>query len=236
MSKILVINNSGNVGKSFISREMIYPNMSDCKIVEVESNNSSSSEFNVQTEKISGNNFEKLNRLFMRNDNLVIDLGASQIEKFFEELEQNDKEILEEIDLIIVPVIPNIKEIEDTLTLLEELKKVDLGIKIEVILNRCRDIKKFDFFIQEAKNIGFKVDTNLSLQEYKAISSLEEEKILTTEIIANDKDYKKLAKEAYRNNDEELGDKYSDMYLLKSGSKAIREDLNKIYTSLMSKI
>jgi len=93
----------------------------------IESNNSSSSAFKVSTLKISGNDFEQLNRQIMMNDDLVLDLGASQIEKFFEEFQQNSS-ILEEIDFIVVPVIPNIKEIEDTLVLLEILKNANLGI------------------------------------------------------------------------------------------------------------
>jgi len=235
--KSLIINNSGNVGKSFISREMIYPNLKDDRlIVEIETHNSSSSNFNVDTKKLSGDDFTELNRLFFQYDDLVIDLGASQIEKFFTELKQNDKEVLNEIDLIIIPVIPNVKEIEDTLVLLEQLQKLNLDIKIEVILNRCRDLKKFDFFISEAKALNYNIDTSLQLQDYRAISDLEEDKILTTEIIASDKDFKNLAKEAYKNNNKRLGNKMSDMYMLKSAAKAIRNDLDRVYALLLTKI
>ena len=233
--KILMLNNSGNVGKSFISRELIYPNLDDDKIiVEVETHNSSSSNFNANTVKISGDDFSQLSKLFFQYDDLVVDLGASQIEKFFNELQLNDKEVLDEIDLIILPVIPNIKEIEDTLVLLQQLNKLDLGIQVKVILNRCRDIKKFDFFMSEAKELGYKINTKLQLQDYRAIQDLEEDKILTTEILASDKDYKQEAKQAYKNGDKELGDKLSDLYMLRSAAKAIRKDLNRVYALLIS--
>lgn len=234
--KILVINNSGNVGKSFISRELLYPNLiaEDKKIIEIESNNSSSSAFKVETLKISGNDFETLNRQIMMNDDLVLDLGASQIEKFFAEFQQNDS-ILEEIDFIIVPVIPNIKEIEDTLVLLEILKNANLGIRIEIILNRCQDINKYKFFIDEAKERGFNIDTNLQLQDYKAIAELEENKYLTNEILGSEKDFKALAKESYKANNIEEADMYSDMYLLQKQSVTIRKDLDQIYALLIAK-
>ena len=233
--KILILNNSGNVGKSFISRELIYPNLNDDKIiVEVETHNSSSSNFNVNTVKISGDDFSQLSKLFFQYDDLVVDLGASQIEKFFNELRLNDKEVLDEIDLIVLPVIPNIKEVEDTLVLLQQLNKLDLGIQVKVILNRCRDIKKFDFFMNEAKELGYKINTKLQLQDYRAIQDLEEDKILTTEILASDKDYKQEAKQAYRNDDKALGDKLSDLYMLRSAAKAIRKDLDRVYALLIS--
>ena len=233
--KILMLNNSGNVGKSFISRELIYPNLDDDKIiVEIETHNSSSSNFNANTVKISGDDFSQLSKLFFQYDDLVVDLGASQIEKFFNELRLNDKEVLDEIDLIVLPVIPNIKEVEDTLVLLQQLNKLDLGIQVKVILNRCRDIKKFDFFMSEAKELGYKINTKLQLQDYRAIQDLEEDKILTTEILASDKDYKQEAKQAYRNGDKELGDKLSDLYMLRSAAKAIRKDLDRVYALLIS--
>ena len=233
--KILIVNNSGNVGKSFLSRELFLPNLKDGKIVEIETHNSSSSGFDVETIKINGNEIQKLNKLFFQNDDLIVDLGASQIEKFFDELKQIDISILDEIDLIVVPVIPNIKEVEDTLVLLEQLKDLDLGIKIEIILNRCEMLKKFDFFIDEAEARDYKIDTNLQLQDYRAIADLEENKLLTNEILNSDKDYKKEAKEAYKAGDNELGDKLSDMYLLKKQAKAIRNDLDKVFALLIAK-
>ena len=233
--KILIVNNSGNVGKSFLSRELFLPNMKNAKIVEIETHNSSSSAFNIETNKINGNEIQELNKLFFRNDDLIVDLGASQIEKFFNELQQIDMSILDEIDLIVVPAIPNIKEVEDTLVILDELRDLDLGIRIEIILNRCEMLKKFDFFIDEAKARKYKIDTNLQLQDYRAIADLEENKLLTTEILNSDKDYKKEAKEAYKNGDDETGDKLSDLYLLKKQAKAIRRDLDRVFALLIAK-
>jgi len=233
--KILIVNNSGNVGKSFLSRELFLPNMENGKIVEIETHNSSSSGFDVETVKIQGDEIQELNKLFFQNDDLIVDLGASQIEKFFNELKQIDISILDEIDMIVVPVIPNIKEVEDTLVLLEQLKDLDLGIRIEIILNRCEMLKKFDFFIDEAKARDYKIDTNLQLQDYRAIADLEENKLLTSEILNSDKDYKKEAKEAYKNGDNELGDNMSDMYMLKKQATAIRNDLDRVFALLIAK-
>ena len=52
--KILIMNNSGNVGKSLITREVFYQNfLSDNKMVlEIESRNASSSNFNMQVVRI----------------------------------------------------------------------------------------------------------------------------------------------------------------------------------------
>ena len=233
--KILIVNNSGNVGKSFLSRELFYPNMKDAKIVEIESRNSSSTGFNIELNKITGNEIQELNQLFIKNDDLIIDLGSSQIEIFFNELQQMNMSILDEIDLIVVPVIPNTKEVEDTLVILDELRDLDLGIRIEIILNRCEMLKKFDFFIAEAKARKYIIDTNLRLQDYRAIGDLEDDKLLTTEILNSDKDYKAEAKAAYKNGDDETGDKLSDLYLLKNQAKEIRRDLDRVFALLIAK-
>ena len=61
--KICVLNSSGNVGKSTITREVFYPRMKDCEVVEIESINSSNSSFNMKTVKFEGSeNFENLDR------------------------------------------------------------------------------------------------------------------------------------------------------------------------------
>lgn len=252
--KILLVNNSGNVGKSFLSRELFLPNMPNAKIVEIETHNSSSSSFKIETIKLNGADIQDLNKLFFKEDDLIVDLGASQIENFFKHLKQVDLSVLDEIDLIVIPVIPNIKEIEDTLVLIQQLQNLNLNIKIEVVLNRCEVLKKFDFFIEEAKERNIIVNTNLVLQDYRAIADLEENKMLTTEILGSDRDYKREAKEAFKkaandvveiktNEDgveEEvdfnlLGDKISDFYLLQKQSKAIREDLDKVFALLIAK-
>ena len=233
--KILIVNNSGNVGKSFLSRELFLPNMENGKIVEIETHNSSSSGFDVETVKIQGDEIQELNQLFIKNDDLIIDLGSSQIEIFFNELQQMNMSILDEIDLIVIPAIPNTKEVEDTLVILDELRDLDLGIRIEIILNRCEMLKKFDFFIAEAKERKYKIDTNLRLQDYRVIGDLEDDKLLTTEILNSDKDYKAEAKAAYKNGDDETGDKLSDLYLLKNQAKEIRRDLDRVFALLIAK-
>ena len=112
MNKIMIINNSGNVGKSFLSRELFFPHLVDgAKIIEIETNNSSSSKYNIETIKIDGDDFETLNRQVLMSDDYVIDLGASQIEKMLIQLDAN-RNIFEDIDMIIVPTIPNVKEID----------------------------------------------------------------------------------------------------------------------------
>jgi len=105
--KIAMINDSGNVGKSLLSRELFYQNMKNGIIIEVETSNSSSAKFasngKINLEKIYGDEFDKLFSLMYQYDEFVVDVGKSQLERFLKELSKSS-EILNEFDFIVVPV------------------------------------------------------------------------------------------------------------------------------------
>lgn len=232
--KVMLINNSGNVGKSFFSREFFYPNMSDPLIVEIESNNDSSTDFDLNIEKITAKKLEKLNQFLLMNDDVIVDLGASQIENFLENLSNYD-DLLEEIDLIVVPVPDNRKMHKDSLTVLDLLNEAKLGIDIEIFLNQCSDIDDFDFFIAEAKARNFVIDKNLIFEKFKVVKTLDEDTLLSSFVAKSEKDFKSLAKEAYKSGDKGQGDDYADKHLLKGQCKVMREFLDKRYAYLISK-
>ena len=123
--KILIANNSGNVGKSFIAREVFYKNIkSDDKIIiEVESRNSSSQKFkNVNSVKVDGNDLENVFNLMYEHDEYIIDIGASQIIPLFTELDKSTGVDEDDIDMIIVPVTADDKIHDDSITTLKALK------------------------------------------------------------------------------------------------------------------
>jgi len=231
--KIMILNNSGNVGKSFFSREFFLPNFEDGKIVEIESNNSSSSNFDIDVEKITAKEIARLNEFTLQYDNLIIDVGASQIENFFERLKQYDN-LLYEIDLIVVPVPENTKEMEDSIIVLETLSELELGIPIKIFLNKVENLSEFDFFIDEAEVRNYKIDNNLIFEKYLVVKDLDKNKILSSTITNSKKDFREMAKEAYKSGDTEKGKDLAKKVTLQQQCIALRKDLDKKFAYLIS--
>jgi hypothetical protein len=232
MKKILITNNSGNVGKSFISRELFYSNFkSNSKvIIEIESNNSSSESYkNVNTKKMEGKDLSTLFDNIFEHDEFVIDVGASQIIPFFTELQKSGGIDEDDIDLIIVPVTSDSKIQNDSIKTLSILNNLDLNKKVKVIFNRVDNISDIQTFIKKAKEIGYQVDPNLRILNYDAINKISELYLTVTELSQSKKDYKTLAKKAVLDKNLEEKEKYAKLYTLKKYADGIVKNLNVVY-------
>ncbi len=232
--KVMILNNSGNVGKSFLARELFYFNMQnvcdDVALIEIETHNSASSKFNLDTIKISGKELNTLYKQLLINDCIVVDVGASNIIALFEELAKNDvNNIIDEIDYFVVPVNTKAKIQDDTLKIL--LALIELGVpreKIKVVFNAVDNIKQMNAFIQKASKI-VDIDENLIINEYQYLNEIEKMGVTTHQLANSEKDYKALAKEAYRSGDIEKGDKYADLSLMQGSAKKITEKLRELF-------
>ena len=232
--KIMILNNSGNVGKSFITRELFYFNMQsncdDVALIEIETHNSASSKFGIDTLKISGKELSTLFKQILMSDCAIIDVGASNIVALFEELAKNNAgNIIEEIDYFVVPVTPKAKIQDDSLKVLYALQSLNVPKeKIKVIFNAVYNIKQMNVFIQKSKEI-VDINENLVILEYEYLNEIEKMGVTTYQLANSDKDYKALAKEAYKNGDMEKGDKYADLSLMQGSAKKITEKLKEIF-------
>lgn len=137
MSVIAIINFSGNVGKSTLTNELFRPRMKDYKFFAVESINASGS---PEEEKRRASEFNKMyEEILLDYDNAILDIGASNVEDFMSKLNENVGSH-EDFDLFIVPIVPDDKQIEDSLKTIEVLNA--LGVpnnKITVIFNRIEN-------------------------------------------------------------------------------------------------
>jgi len=233
--KVAIINDSGNVGKSLLSRELFYPKMENGIIIEVETSNSSSKKFakNMNIKKIYGDEFDTLFTLMYQYDNFVLDIGKSQIERFLKELKKSD-EILDDIDLIIIPVTSDDKIQEDTLKLLEILDNMGVKDKVRVILNRADNLREFNEFINEAKEINYKIDTNLRILNYDVFKKLGRASKNAFELANDDRDLKAMSQKAFRSGNEEDGTILAELDYMKKFSKGITKNMDKIYALLLA--
>lgn len=235
--KILVVNNSGNVGKSFLSRELFY-NMFDNEskvIIEVETHNSSSSKYEaINSIKFDGDDLTSVFDSMLSYEDYVVDVGASQIIPFFKELEKSGGVDEEDIDLVIVPVTGDDKIQDDSLKTLKVLENMKFKEKTRVVFNRVDNKSEVEDFIENAKNIGYELNTDLMILNYDAINKISKLNITINYLANSSKDYKGLAKQAAKESN--LKDKagYAEMYTLQKYSKGIENNLSKVYNLLLA--
>ena len=80
--KIAVVNFSGNVGKSTVARHLLLPRVRGAELIAVESSNAY--EGQSRGHALRGRQFGELQEYLQTVDNVVVDVGASNIEDLLE--------------------------------------------------------------------------------------------------------------------------------------------------------
>lgn len=130
--KIAVINFSGNVGKTTVSRHLLAPRLNNCQVIAVESINSDG---NAEAEAIRGKQFGELMEALGVMDDAVVDIGASNVEDFVNLMKQY-RGSHEDFDYFVVPTVSKAKQQRDTISTIDAL--AELGIpakKIRLVFN-----------------------------------------------------------------------------------------------------
>jgi len=133
--RIAVISFSGNVGKTTIARHLLLPRMPGARIISIESINAGDDEGHV----IKGRQFAELQEYLQVVDNVIVDIGASNIEDLLS-LMRRYRGSHDDFDFFIVPAVPTIKQQRDTMATLAELSR--LGVppeKVRVVFNMVED-------------------------------------------------------------------------------------------------
>lgn len=207
--KIAIVNNSGNVGKSTLCQYMLAPVMPDAEIIRVETiNNDGDSE----GEKLKADAFVKIFDTIMGSDDVLVDVGSSNIEIFMEKMTHEFEGSHIFIDYFLIPLTPDEKQQIDTVNMI--LSLIDLGVdndKIKIVFNRTDKKKTLPeqftklFDNDDLNNVGFTIDENQpsvnntdifkTINEagynYKEISLLNMDKLKADLKESKDKDEKK---------------------------------------------
>ena len=123
---IAVMNNSGNVGKSMICDNLLKQRIPNANLIKIETINSDGT-----TDKtISAKNIKHVFEQIDSSDISIIDIGASNIENFTNNLKKLNG-AHEDIDFFFIPTTPKPKQQTDTINTIEEL--LDIGVDVEQI-------------------------------------------------------------------------------------------------------
>lgn len=133
--KLAVISFSGNVGKSTITRHLLAPRLPGARVIAVESINADEG----QSQSLRGFQFGELQEYLQSVDDVVVDIGASNVEELMR-LMHRYRDSHEEFDCFIVPTVPPPKQQQDTIATLADLHAVGVAPdRIQVIFNMVDD-------------------------------------------------------------------------------------------------
>jgi hypothetical protein len=232
--KIAVINFSGNVGKTTIARHLLLPRMKGAEIVSVESANADEQE----ADALRGKDFAHLQQYMLATDNLIVDIGASNVEDLLK-LMGKFKGSHEDFDYYVVPCVPDVKQQKDTANTVNELVKM-MGVapgKIKIVLNRVEDgdhpQKQFTPLISFLTvNSMAAIESRAHLTDNEIYQRLKQDGRSITELSADKTDYKKLiAGEADHDKKVVLADKLA----VKRLADGVLPELDACYAALKLK-
>lgn len=133
--KLAVINFSGNVGKSTIARHLLAPRIPGCQFVAVESINADDG----QPMTIRGRQFAQLQEYLQTVNDLVVDVGASNVEDLLALMRRYSGSHMD-FDGFIVPTVPARKQQQDTAATLAELARIGVPAqRVRLVFNQVED-------------------------------------------------------------------------------------------------
>lgn len=177
--KIVVAGISGNLGKSTLAAHMLVPRMNNAKLIIVESINQDTKDLVGDSKKIRGEEFRKIYTELVLNEDLVVDVGASNSEAFFEGLSSYSRGY-DEVDLFLIPTVPGAKEQAESVLTARMLAAMGVEKnKIQIVFNRVKrcvvdefsDIfhaaTMFDCFVANPECMVFENDIYVDLADLK---------------------------------------------------------------------
>lgn len=133
--KLAVINFSGNVGKTTIARHLLAPRIPGARVLAVESINADEE----QDQILRGRQFAELQEYLQVFDDVVVDIGASNVEELMSLMHRYRGSHLD-FDCFVVPTVPALKQQQDTIATLAELARIGVpATRMRLVFNQVED-------------------------------------------------------------------------------------------------
>ncbi len=248
--KILVINSTGNVGKSFLAREVLYPLLPEEKaLYEIEKFNKGNEKFlgkNVNYKLIEPDKLGDLVSELLVTENAVIDVGASSADKFLKLGKEHG--IFDFADMVVVPTVLEAKQIADTGEVIKKLEEVTASDKIFIVFNRVSNELDSDKAIEDNEHYNtlksslagsdVECDPEYRLKNYDVVDKISKLELSIADVLADKTDYMKEIEKI--KNDENMPkeeklklvkDLY-DKHLVQKRAKEMQKDFERLATRL----
>ena len=232
--RITVMNYTGTVGKTTIATHLLSPRMDGAPIFAVESINETAAGMGVAVEQMKGDKFRELFQRMVVTEDLIVDVGASNIEDFLEGMSRLDDSHVE-FDFFIVPVTNGTKEQRETISMISTL--ATLGVppeKIRLLFNRVDSSVEEEFHIllnYVGKNNNATVNTQAAIYENELFDLLAIKKLSIDKLLNDPKDYKSLLREK-KDAEPKQRAFWAEMFGLKLLAKGVNKNLDSVYAAL----
>jgi hypothetical protein len=134
--KIAVINFSGNVGKTTVSRHLLVPRVPGAELIAIESLNADDG---FQGQALRGRQFAELQEYMQTVDSVVVDIGASNVEDLMA-LMRRYRGSHDDFDCFVVPTVAAVKQQQDTMATLLELARLGVGpSRLKLVFNMVEE-------------------------------------------------------------------------------------------------
>ena len=228
------MNYTGTVGKTTIATHLLSPRMGGAPIIAVESINETAAGMGVAVEQMKGDKFRELFQRMVVTEDLIVDVGASNIEDFLEGMSRLDDSHVE-FDFFIVPVTNGTKEQRETISMISTL--ATLGVppeKILLLFNRVDSSVEEEFHIllnYVGKNNNATVNTQAAIYENELFDLLAIKKLSIDKLLNDQKDYKSLLREK-KDAEPKQRAFWAEMFGLKLLAKGVNKNLDSVYAAL----
>jgi hypothetical protein len=208
--------------------------MPDAAFFSVETINQSASDLGAsEVSQLQGKKFGELLEALVLEDDAIIDVGASNIEPFFEAMSRfSDAE--QEFDLYVIPVTPDQKAWQESLKTVEALTNIGVASeKIRLLPNRiaANPVDEIPAIFNYAKKTRKAwVNADAYLFESEIYAYLAAKRIGFNELIDDSVDYRALAK---AETDPGKARDYARMYRWKKLAIPVRNNLDDAFTALV---
>ena len=231
--KVVVINLSGNTGKTTLTKHMFTPLLKATRI-SIEDTNAGDGTPDLE---ISSTKFKKLAAELNTADddvNFVVDVGASNAKAMIANFDALSS-TTEMIDCWVIPATPSSKQIVDSLRTAEALKELGIDAKKIVLLpNNVTDLESFDSdfaHIFKARDFGFVVPENAILAT-EAFAMLRNDERSIFDVVNNKPDFAEKKAELRKNDDKDGLVKLGHEMVLFDLSRHTARNIQDVYSQL----
>lgn len=198
--KVVVINFSGNPGKTTLVDNLLAPRMNAPKF-EIETINAGSDD--TDAERLKGKDYGELQEDLMTLDSAIVDVGASNVEAFIKQMGQFHGSH-EEFDYFVVPAVSEKKQQIDTVNTIETLAALGVPAKkIRVVFNKVEPEDASDVPRLFSTVFGLHAETQCFTLRPEAVvfkneifDRLRPLKKTVSQIVADETDYRTMLREA----------------------------------------
>jgi hypothetical protein len=235
--KVVVMNFSGNVGKSTIAAHLLKPRMNDAKIFSIETLNDDSSREGVDVESYKGKQFNALMEEIILEKECIIDVGASNVEDFCQLMSQH-KGSSKQFDYFVVPTVGEKKQIYDTIKTIDILAGMGIPRKrIKVIFNKIEidDSVEQQFsliFTSADQKKHFTVNRDWALVHNEAFENCKELGVPLATILADKTDYRAQGLTAKEAGNEAEARRFIKLCLLKMTAISAAENMDAVFNGM----